>query len=145
MHRLAVRRTLNCFHLYRIQLGKDVSALMCQSLEMIWLDYYQCCIGKSSRTCTHICIHGCTHVRCYFTSKYSVKTICGDTMWYPQLVMKRTGGYNSTFRSVCSDRLQENAGRWRISAWKRAGGKLVGRGSLEWWDRSVCSLSWISC
>ena len=59
------------------------------------------------------------------------------------------------FRSVCSDRHQENdSGRccclsrlledhakteyWRISVLKCADGKLVGLGSLEW-GRGVCA------
>ena len=51
-------------------------------------------------------------------------------------------------RCCCLAKLLEDRARtgcWRISALKCAGTKLVGLGSLEWGERSVCSLNWISC
>ena len=86
---------------------------------------------------------------------------CGETMWNSQI---EYWGYNTTFWSVCSQRLQENAmpDSWRCCCLSRlledsredwmledygvvaCRRELVGLGSLEWWERSVCSLNWIS-
>ena len=47
-------------------------------------------------------------------------------------------------RCCCLCRLLEDrvkTGCWRISALKCASGKLVGLGSLEWGETSVCSLN----
>ena len=80
-----------------------------------------------------------------------VKTLCGGTMWNSQLRSNYfwKEDYNSTFRSVCSDRLQKNAGRWemlllkdraktgcwRISVLKCTGGT----GILGLGGRGVCA------